>query len=211
MKTLMHYFIVMVIMASIAVGCIVRDYPGPYMYKHFFAISITDASGHDLVASLGDEQWIPPGEHTTQWTGNINPKRYDLSIVRSDKTVWAAQDMEERQALKGPFFKIGQKIDESHPLDGYLLFNAYYHITPTDAIDLERQLTYRFTCPEIFGDDAEHDIETFWEADGRTGIYTYPKCIKAFFEGKEIAVEKSKLDRIEDKYYVYCIKIVLDQ
>lgn len=212
MKSVMRFFVTVSVMLFVASGCNDTLDSDLYRYIHDIEISITDASGHDLVAPLGDEKWMPEKERTNRWHGYINPERYNLSIVRPGKDIWQARSMEERQELEGPFFIIRQHGEDLHPFEGSWLFNDYHNVSPTEDKELDRQLIYRFTCPEIFGDDAEHDIVTFWEAEGRTGIYTYPKCTKAFLGDKELAVEEYHYtNSAGNNYSLYFIRIVLDK
>ena len=204
------------LLALLLAGCDKLDTPPVHSCFHFVGISIEDTAGKDLVATLGDEQWVPPTEHTTKWSGTINPERYVLRIVKSDNTVWAARTMEERKELEGPYFILGNeqslKADNGTPYSGCWLCNVYRKVETKGAVEPEKHLTYRLTCPEIFGDSEEHDIETYWDVKSRTGFETYPECTKAVFEGKELAVNKLQLSTEGYKdHYVYCIKIVLDR
>lgn len=200
MRTI-RYALVLGLLFVFISGCTVLDTLPPYYYYQFIGIGIADSSGNDLVAPLGDEQWIPVNERSTKWHGTINPERYDLSIV-SDNTVWKEQKMEERERLKGPYFWMEENSED---YAGYLLMNVYMNVSEKESFKLDNQLTYRFTCPEIFGDDAEHIIETYWYAKERTGHSTFLGCTKAVFEGKELAIEKM------DDRHVYFVNIVLDK
>ncbi len=211
-------------------------------YKYLISISFTDNANKDLVAPLGDERWKPANDHS-YWYGEINPDMYGLDISLSNQLhefqyINSPKPVFERKT--GPYFKMA-KYDNNYQLtsnfgqevytegDGkYYLSNEYgtpichYADDNYDRIieePIQDHITYKISCPTIFGDNSVHELVAYWAEDPDNSYdpqdartwYLYPKCIKASFDGKEIAVKRVVVSSTEDKdYYSYFVDVVLD-
>jgi hypothetical protein len=212
-------------------------------YRYCISISFSDIVGKDLVAPLGDERWKPANDHS-YWYGEINPDKYGLDISLSNpphEIQYINSPKPEFERKTGPYFKMA-KYDNNYQLtsnfgkevytegDGlHFLSNEYgtpiYHYAD-DNYDriieepIQEHITYKISCPTIFGDNSVHELVAYWaddpdisydSQDARTW-YLYPECIRASFDGKEVAVKKSVVNTTEYRdYYSYFINIILDK
>lgn len=201
MKTI-RYTSILAVLTVVFVGCHEKE-PVPTKlssYCHMIAVSIMDPAGNDLLFPLWEEQWMPEGRAYV-YDGTINPERYELEIERPGHSPLKCWLMEERKKLRGPYFLVGNFYDSSQyfreqygeTYDMYVLANFYANIKEngTDVIEMDTELTYRITCPTVFGDNEPHNLVTYWEeSEDRIGMSAFPKCIRAVYDGKEIQVEK---------------------
>ena len=195
---------------------------------HLIAVSIMDSAGKDLLVPFWEEQWMP--ERDLTYTGTINPERYELEIESPGYPSWKRWSMEERKLLIGPHFNVCNFYDSSQyfheqygeTYDMYVLTNCLdwgKGIRPEDVLTLARELTYRITCPTVFGDYKSHELVTYWEEseDRLTATAALPRCTRAIYDGKEIQVEKitqvwsenSSWNYLWEQFYL--MRIVLDE
>lgn len=231
---------------------------GQTMYDYVLTIGIKDASGNDLVATLKGDRWVPERE-TSPWRGQINPEDYKLEILLSnpneayDNSIYAnrvsivdgsplfIRDSKDLEHLR-PTFRLAQYGDDYRWLPyfdnktlQYYDFDRQYYLLSTFSDGcgngLQDHLTYRFSCPSIFGDDNEHEIVAYWaEEDVKytsSEMQQFPKCIKVLFDEKEVTFanrtympkdfrvkegmtdpERAMLPR---EYYAAFVDIVLDK
>ena len=64
-------------------------------------------------------------------------------------------------------------------------------------------LTYKIKCPYIFGDDAVHELVTYWEIPNERNPSA--KCYRITFEGNEVT--PSPMDKYD---YNYTAAIILE-
>lgn len=212
-------------------------------YKYLISISFTDNANKDLVAPLGDERWKPANDHS-YWYGEINPDMYGLDISLSNQLhefqyINSPKPVFERKT--GPYFKMA-KYDRNYQMtsnfgqevytegDGkYYLSNEYgtpichYADDNYDRIieePIQDHITYKISCPTIFGDSSVHELVAYWAEDPFTSYdshdagtwYLYPECIKALFDGNEVAVKRVLVNSTESKdYYSYFVDVLLDK
>ena len=50
----------------------------------------------------------------------------------------------------------------------------------------EEMITYTLTCPQLFGDDVEHEIVTYWTKETRSLQQDIMKCSRVVIDGREI-------------------------
>ncbi len=167
-------------------------------------IIIKDKSGNDLVFLLKDD-W------SDTHTGLINPDLYSLDLKKTSPNEW----------LHRTFYKFGKIVSDQYypafvirklsPEDEY--FSLYEIDTLWSADGWQDSLTYRITCPTIFGDSLSHDIVAYFGKDPyayRRTILTWPECTKVLFDGKEMPV-KSVLYDEANELATNIVEIVLDR
>lgn len=141
----------------------------------------------------------------------------------------------------GPYFKMA-KYDNNYQLTSnfgqevYTEGDGYYYLsneygTPMfhyadDSYDtiieepVQDHIIYKISSPTIFGDNSVHELVAYWAEDSDNSYdfqdartwYLYPECIRASFDGKEVAVKRIVVNSTEYRdYYSYFINIVLDK
>ena len=156
-------------------------------------LSFQDKSGNDLVKGIGfwSNYWLAfnpvdstrlvytgtEGGETDAW-GVVNSELYTLEYafngIPYDKNILADYDWE-----KPPLgFRRGKPFSKKYPeLNGnydYLFFNT---------VSRTGKITFKLSCPYLFGDDAVHDIDTWWKYEEDI---EFPICYRIEFGGKEI-------------------------
>lgn len=167
-------------------------------------IIIKDKSGNDLVYLLKDD-W------SDTHYGMVNPDLYSLYLKKTSPNVWQRRT----------FYKFGKIVSDQYypafvirklsPEDEY--FSLYDINTLWSADGWQDSLTYRITCPTIFGDSLSHDIVAYFGKDPyayRRTILTWPECTKVLFDGKEMPV-KSVLYDEANELATNIVEIVLDR
>lgn len=166
-------------------------------------IFIKDKSGNDQVYLLKDD-W------SDTHYGMVNPDLYSLDLKKTSPNVW----------LHRTFYKWGTVSEDYYPAfvirklspeDEY--FSLYDINTLWSADGWQDSLTYRITCPTIFGDSLSHDIVAYFGKDPyayRRTILTWPECTKVLFDGKEMPV-KSVLYDEANELATNIVEIVLDR
>jgi hypothetical protein len=180
--------------------------PGPYHY--YVSISFQDASGNDLVKGIAHD-WMQfhfvSESNPNPDDGFVNLDQYTLDVVFPDH-IQAIAEYQTRfwneQIAKGLIL-----IDDPDSmLDSYFVDymivckrGDYYYldlccISPTNDLDNNKSLladkaTFKLRCPYVFGDDAEHEIVTYWSYPPEKGPYnTY--CTRVEFENEEYIPQK---------------------
>ena len=175
--------------------------------RYWVGISFTDSDGNDLTTPLISGS----GDRNPLFA---NPEKYNLAILLADGSKQDVENMEYFQMYN--HFGNGGR---------YYLFNDFFMY----SADLQKELTYRIKSQTIFGDDAEHEIVTYWiddpdvaykkdpehvyDADDHRIMQQTPQCTSATIAGKAVTVNKAVLGQdINGKdYYTYLIDIVLDR
>ena len=211
-----------------------EEYPvGDFMpsYTYLLSISFKNNSGDDLVSPLAEEQWKPTTDYSN-WAGEINPDRYNLKVILSNPHESWDNSIYNFKAHDGfiptahtPSLQI-VKYYEDYPLfkekygevDGCNWLLSNFHSPGING--LQNSLTYRITCPTIFGDNSAHEIIAYWEKDpGMTydaenslTWSQYPECTKAIFDGDEVHIMKYVFAKTEFReYYTYFLDIVINE
>ena len=212
------------------------SFPDHYHY-YWLTISFRDAAGKDLIVPLAEEKWKMEEDKDLQvWPGTINPERYNLDIVLSnphqswDNTIYNFKATKEFiPDIYRPYFTIAKFNEqfigtltycgeEDSIQDGYCYLFSQFILPAINGV--QEYLTYKITCPTLFGDNSIHEIVTFWNKNQLAAQQIinkqmgdlYPECIKAFFDGNEVSVKKAVVHSTNTKdYYSYFIDIVLDK
>ena len=220
---------IIILLSAVALLCIsCRDqaYEHSPTWVYHLVFSFKDSEGKDLVKPLADEQWMtdPKQDH---WSGEINPVRYLLDVIYSNPPDWYDNTIYNRKAYPGfiptehkCIFSACQNSQELPVSPWYLRYYNNTHHIDTWGEEVQ-DLTFKITCPTIFGDESIHEVVTYWEP-GEKPIYTSNAiCTKAVFEGKEYLPKKNVNvfhyefpDTSENKdveMVYYAIEIVLDK
>ena len=142
-------------------------------YKHILLLSVQDVSGNDLVEGIA-EQYNDPGI----WSAEIDPDLFTLDIVFPNLCMDVYYQHHHNTTSIAPAeFYPELKMKE---LDGrnYLLFETLSRIGD-DCDNSSRIITFKLTCPYVFGDEKVHEIVTHWEKN---------ECHKVVFDSTVIDV-----------------------
>ena len=176
-------------------------------YIHRLFLSFQDASGNDLVESVSSNllQFMKEDGESRY---NLKPELYSLEYVYENIN----QDPWKQKisaVIYDPIYpKIslhnGKWLNEEYPevnsdyyyLDFYgrSLNSFYYYIWQGRNIKVPfaKKIIIKLKYPDLFGDDAIHEIVTFWKP------YTSPPahaiCYRIVFKGKEVTVTQTKYD-----------------
>lgn len=166
----------------------------PESVGYGIALSFQDASGKDLVKGIELEEWTPGSSmQDAQW-GTVKSDLYTLDIGLSK----ACLDSE-----KG----IGFELDNRHILG--MAHGEFYYLRNDFTLDAddcpeEKTLTYKLKCPYIFGDEAIHEIVTYWNIPKEKNANRHvAECYLIKFDGNEIT------PTLKDDKLVYAATIVL--
>ena len=157
------------------------------VYDCLLWIRFQDTLGNDLVKGI-DWTWQPYislNQEETQAIINKNKKLYTLEVVYP-----------EVYMLSTGYGYYYLDINENNH---YLSFQP--QVSPSRYLGKELppadKIIYKLSCPYIFGDDAVHEIVTYWKPD-KSG-YQRQLCYLIEFEGKEFPVEESFATIILDR------------
>ena len=213
MKRFILLFSWLPVMATLLTAC--GGVPETMLYQNQYRLHVNfrDVAGNDLVAPLGEEYYISEGWRT-KWVNEINPEKYSLDIILPDGL-----------SSTKPYYSLAKYNDyhswltpgEDGKYDGdgiWYLESNYVPTVITSNAAIQSPLTYRLSCPTIFGDGSIHEIVAWWDEgtliSGNCRILT---CIKVVFDGKEIQpiLGTSYNENAEPCYFGYFIDIVLDK
>ena len=226
-----HYYFLIAIVSLLIQGCNNDDYvPGGHdLDFYWLTVSFKDASGKDLVAPLADERWrMEADKNLSDWPGTINPERYKLDIILSnpheswDNTIYNSRARAGYSPdVNRPYFSIskynadyeGTLTYTGDDIDGCCYLFSNFNIPAINGV--QNTLSYKITCPTIFGDSSIHEIVTYWtdnSKDTNKVSSRRPECKAAKFDGNEVLVKKVLVDATSNqKYYSYFVDIILDK
>ena len=139
-------------------------------YGYSLFLSFQDESRNDLVDGIEFDNWEGYTTKKDAIFGAVKPDLYLLEIVFPD-------------GMKNP----GKPDPMLGIVKGEYASDDYYYLTfGTSSYrnqPFEEKITFRVKCPYVFGDNAIHDIVTWWVY---TGNHTFSaKCYRIEFDGKE--------------------------
>jgi len=167
-------------------------YPlGVYSCLQELLISFQDASGNDLVKGIGfwaEYSHDVTGGNTHAW-GTVKSELYTLECDYEENPLVYPRKLPYPIGLrKGkPFSKKYPDLDCNYD---YLYFQVaacvygrdpFRDPPPDDALFFEK-ITYKLTCPYLFGDNKVHEIITQWRLLEGT---EFPVCYHIELGGKE--------------------------
>lgn len=239
MKTVQYVGVIIIVFLSLSCCSKVdmevsESFPQDF---YWLTISFRDAAGKDLIVPLAEERWMmEEDKDLLVWPGTINPERYNLDIVLSNPDNSWDNTIYNYKATKyftpdvyRPYFTIAKFNEqfvgtltycgeEDSVKDGYCYLFSQFIIPAINGV--QEYLTYKITCPTLFGDDSTHEIVAFWNKDpftvgqskDRKKGALYPECTKALFDGNVVSVKKAVAHSAKTKdYYSYFIDIVIDR
>lgn len=175
-------------------------------------MSFKDAEGNELIEPLALEYYRT--NTSKPWAGEINPEEYSIDVVvpeavaaDSVRAVLTASKFGEDYSRMTP------REDGTYGPDGSWFFDFRSIIINKNDASYS-SLTYKFTCPEVFGDNSVHEIATTWtknlEASGNS---FYPACTKVVLDGKEFAPARgvTYFQDMESMYVAYFVEVVLEK
>jgi len=162
--------------------------PDPESVTYNLGLSFQDASGNDLVKGIGLEGWSVgmPIEDDLYYL--VKDSLYTLDIILSEPCKnW------DNKIYNVPA-RPGFEPITNHPTLGMNIYdNGYCYLTsdffrvPVNECPEEKILTYKLKCPYVFGDEAVHELVTYWDIPKKKILSSYyAKCYRIEFEGKEI-------------------------
>lgn len=162
-------------------------------YSYLLLLDIKDALGVDI---LKDIPIINTGgymviEDKNGWTAEVKPDLYKLKIIVPELCFKPESPLTERTDY--PLWI--NKISDSY----YLSFSA----TSSSLCPPADVITFKLTCPYIFGDSKEHIITSHWSPDGlylpstdnqegakSDAFFPRNECSHIAIDGKEWLVEQ---------------------
>ncbi|ADY52994.1 hypothetical protein Pedsa_2449 [Pseudopedobacter saltans DSM 12145] len=168
------FFIYGLLISFTVLSCGKIDSKAPYFYT--LKIRFTDKDGNDKL------QGIKYGERDKSEVNifKVNQGSYQLGIVQT-------------QSSKEDMNLLPLTLQRTEPYDCLVLTaRTFTFVPPTDR---SRQLTYKFVCAHIFGDEEEHTVVSDW---GEVGS-VLRECITITLDGKTFTA----MDRDQFGYPVF--------
>ena len=161
-------------------------------YQHHFFLSIQDASGNDLIKGIDWNIWQPDkSQEENQAAMEKNKELYTLKAIYPEvymDPVWMHYNMGAAIPDTRYCYELGIMVDGNYKINNapfYLGFYPQHSIRHYNGRELPvaEKITYQLSCPYIFGDDATHDIITWWKQNSDGSLNAL--CYRIEFEGKE--------------------------
>lgn len=178
----------------------------PEFVVYNLGLSFQDASGKDLVKSIELDEWSAGTSMENALWGSVKPDLYLLDIIVSEPCKnW---DNEIYNSPSRPGFtpdvnrpKLGMERSNT---GNCCLTNSFS--LPVNDCPEEKILTYKLKIPPVFGDDAVHELVTYWDIPNTksSGLDYYAKCYRIEFEGNELSLQPPT-----DKHGSYVAVIML--
>ena len=189
MKTLRILSIVTLILLS---SCDPSFHSEPEFVGYNLYLSFQDIAGNDLVKEI----------ELNDSSRFVKDALYTLDIIISEPCWNWDNDIYNAPA------RPGFEPDVNRPTFGLSRYNEYSYLTnqfglPIDDCPKQEMLTYKIKCPYIFGDDAVHELVTYWEIPNERNPSA--KCYRITFEGNEVT--PSPMDKYD---YNYTAAIILE-
>lgn len=166
---------------------------GSAVMQYNMSFVIVDSDGNNLVQpGMGLSDWMPsdkPSEEAV--SGIVSNSRLDIILGKQsdrydNKEYHGILPDDEKNGLIS--YDICQpKLQYERTDDGRdYLFNCF--VISEKFCEPQDMLRYEITCPEVFGDEEIHVINTYWKeidevANQRTKGEYFPVCYKVEFEG----------------------------
>jgi hypothetical protein len=178
MKTLVFAGLSALIMMSSVSSCHLVFNQDTDTVFYPLSISFQDASGNDLVKGIGLEDWYPANipEEQAQ-SGSVKHDLYVLDLMVSQPCQDLIDSWNNRHYVI-PSYRLG--LDK---FNGTWFLTTQMDFTVNNCPD-EKVLTYKLTCPYVFGDKAEHEFVAYWEIPKIRNKSAYAKCNRVEFEDK---------------------------
>ena len=182
MKTIkLVIFLIIIIMSS----CIKNNKNGVSLFEYTLFINIQDLSGNDLLKGIGFEDSNPANEPFGRY---VKLDLYTLEVVFPEPCMDIYHPKPQYGVILDDFFpKLSISIngiasDYINDNVSYLALSTQSWINDECSKPAE-MLIFKISCAYIFGNDAEHEIVTYWKK-GRE-ITNSRICYRIELEGKE--------------------------
>lgn len=129
-------------------------------YRYDLTLSFQDASGNDLVKGIESTQG-----------GSVMTGQYTLSVVYPESCM----------KQKGDPYGLYHTSNPLHSVDLVFLQIAY----PKRGCSFAEMLTFKLSCPHIFGDDKVHEIVTYWTIEHSRRRIPDINCYRIVLDGNE--------------------------
>ena len=150
-------------------------------------LNFQDASGNDLVNGIELEEWSAGMSMENALWGVINRDLYVLDIILSEPCKNWDNEIYNAPARPGfwPDVNRPKLLMQRHNGDCYLTSALG---VPVNDCPEEKILTYKLKIPYVFGDEAIHELVTYWDIPKTksSDFHYYAKCYRIEFEGNEI-------------------------
>lgn len=181
-------------------------------HYYFLHLSFKDAAGNDLIEPLALDYY--KSDTSRPWAGEINPEKYSMDVVvpeapasDSVRAVLTVSKFSEEYGRLTP------REDGTYGPDGNW-FLDFRSIIINRNEESYGSLDYKFTCPEVFGDNSVHEIATTWVKNlDANGYSFYPACTKVVLDGKEYTPLRgvTYFQDTESMYVAYFVEVVLEK
>ena len=182
-------------------------------YSYFLHLSFTDQDGNELAAPLAAE--VYKTDASSAWRGEINPEKYKIEMAVSNQDLSAdnigvsftMSKFSDEHVMETP------NSDGTYGPDGKWYLNLRGFVMDS-GVTYHEYLKYRLTCPVVFGDNAEHEIISYWTTGVKgSNIEYFPACTKVVIDGKEMIPEQGVTVNSEtsSSYIGYFVDVVLDR
>ena len=162
-----------------------------------------DAEGNNLAEGIDLYDWIPSDKPQEQATsGQVADCKIDIILSKqSDKYNNEHYHLIEPGMID---YEPYTPILMYQRYNGQILLGNRFHIY-MDYVEPQEKLTYKITCPYIFGDNEIHVITTYWKKElGESILHSYyPECYMVEFDGKVITdIGFNPEDKVHKRNYV---------
>jgi hypothetical protein len=167
-----------------------KYFNGPNYYAYDLFLKFQDESGNSLLKGIECKDWVFIPEYD-EGVGSVNFDFYALEIAVPEPcqdTYFLANKerpgviLEEKATPKlflrlwngNYYFEINYRSFENP-------WGEYENCPPAEMI------TYKLSCPFVFGDDAVHEIVTWWRPYSEKTLNGHPKnlCYRIELDGEE--------------------------
>jgi hypothetical protein len=170
-------------------------------YRYELALNFQNASGDDLVKGieLGDVLG-----------GTVRSDLYVLDIILYEPCENWDNDIYNTPARPGYTPDVHRPTLQVKEGDNGYSYLANEFFVPINGCPEEKILTYKLTCPYLFGDEEIHELVTYWNVpEKREWHGVYAKCYLIEYEGK--AITPVRMDEVNDGDENYAATITLGE
>ncbi|MDR0894766.1 MAG: hypothetical protein LBN06_05635 [Prevotellaceae bacterium] len=152
--------------------CIFGGHRHPTYYRYNLSLSFQDASGNDLVKGIESNEAL---SETVLDIIVFEPcENWDNRIYNAPARPGVMPD------INRPYFIVKR-------YDGVRSYLENNFSLPMSGCPAEKILTYKLTCPYVFGDEEVHEFVTHWKFIQRKEEQdNFAECYLIEFEGREI-------------------------
>ena len=180
-------------------------------HYYFLHLSFKDAAGNDLIAPLAEEYYRTSTDKP--WRGEIDPAEYTISLTVPEASGDSVKVNFTASKFTDEYVKLTPREDGTYGPDGRWFFDLRSIVVNKNDASYSK-LNYKFSCPDVFGDDSLHEIATTWTKDIDANQQTfYLACTKVIIDGKEYTPLRGMTyyQDTETIYIAYFVDVVLGE